>query len=49
MAVVRKSVLVDAVSREQFGRGVNLLKADFAGGVTTQTLGFGGTAVPVST
>jgi len=49
MAVVRKNILLDPVSREQFGRGVNLLKQDFASGVTTADLGFAGTAIPVST
>jgi tyrosinase len=49
MAVVRKNILLDPVSREQFGRGVNLLKQDFASGVTTGDLGFTGTTIPVST
>ena len=49
MAVVRRNILTDAVSRERFSRGVNLLKQDFAAGVTTAKLGFGGNPVPVST
>lgn len=49
MTVVRKNILLDPVSREQFGRGVNLLKQDFASGVTTGDLGFTGTTIPVST
>lgn len=49
MAVVRPNILGDAAARQKFAEGVNLLKQDFAGGVTTQTLGFGGTAFPVST
>ena len=49
MAVVRKNILLDPASREQFGRGVNLLKQDFASGVTTGDLGFTGTTIPVST
>ena len=49
VAVVRPNILENDAARQKFGQGVNLLKRDFAGGVTTQTLGFGGTAFPVST
>jgi len=48
MAVVRRNILTDAVSMQKFSEGINLLKKDFSAGVTTQTLGFGGPAFPVS-
>jgi tyrosinase len=49
MVVIRADILSDAAARQKFGQGVNLLKQDFASGVTTQTLGFSGPAFPVST
>jgi tyrosinase len=49
MGVIRPNVLIDDTARQKFGQGVNLLKQDFAAGVTTQTLGFNGPAFPVST
>jgi tyrosinase len=48
MAITRRNILLNPVDRENFGRGVNLLKWDFSAGVTTQTLGFAGTPIPVS-
>jgi tyrosinase len=49
MAVVRKNIISDQASRDMFCLGVNLLKQDFASGVTTADLGFTGTNFPVST
>ena len=49
MAVVRHDILTDAATRKAFGIGVNRLKQDHAAGITTQTLGFSGQPVPVST
>jgi tyrosinase len=49
MAVTRPDILEDDTARQMFGQGVNLLKQEVTGGVTTQSLGFGGTAFPVST
>jgi tyrosinase len=48
VAVIRHNILTDASSRQNFSLGVNRLKQDFSAGITTQTLGFGGTPVPVS-
>src|SRR5438552_828245 len=48
MAVVRHNILSDTNSAQKFALGVNRLKQDFSGGVTTQTLGFGGEPIPVS-
>lgn len=48
MAVVRRNILTDSASLQSFAEGVNLLKEDFSAGVTTQTLGFGGTPIPIS-
>ncbi|MGH8902560.1 MAG: tyrosinase family protein [Egibacteraceae bacterium] len=49
MAVVRHNILKDTTCMAQFAQGVNLLKQDFSGGVTTASLGFPGPAMPVST
>src|SRR5206468_3126975 len=49
VAVVRPNIVTDATSRQSLGQGVNALKQDFAAGITTQTLGFDGDPVPVST
>jgi tyrosinase len=49
MAVIRPNIIADETARQRFGQGVNLLKHDFASGVTTQTLGFSGPPFPVST
>jgi tyrosinase len=49
MAVTRSNIMTNAVARQKFCAGVNLLKQDFAAGITTGTLGFDGTAFPVST
>ena len=48
VAVVRRNILADAAPLQGFAEGVNLLKEDFSAGVTTQTLGFGGTPIPIS-
>jgi transposase-like protein len=48
MAIARRNILLNPVDRDKFVRGVNLLKQDFSAGVTTQTLGFAGTPIPVS-
>jgi tyrosinase len=48
VAVVRRNILTDATSHQNFAVGVNRLKQDFSAGITTQTLGFGGTPIPVS-
>ena len=48
MAVVRHNIVTDSAARQAFGEGINRLKQDHSAGVTTQTLGFGGTPVPVS-
>lgn len=48
MAVVRRNILADADVQRRFAAGVNRLKQDFSAGVTTATLGFGGTPRPVS-
>jgi tyrosinase len=49
MAVTRANILTDDTARQTFTQGVNLLKQDFASGVTTGDLGFAGTNFPVST
>ncbi len=49
MTVTRSNIVTDDIARQKFGQGVNLLKQDFAAGVTTQTLGFNGPPFPVST
>jgi tyrosinase len=49
MTVTRFNIVTNDLSRQKFGQGVNLLKQDFAAGITTQTLGFGGQPFPVST
>jgi len=49
MAVTRSNVLTSDAARQKYGDGVNLLKQDFAAGITTQTLGFQGPPFPVST
>ena len=48
VAVVRRNILADSAPLHGFAEGVNLLKEDFSAGVTTQTLGFGGTPIPIS-
>lgn len=48
MTVVRRNILTDPPSLQGFAEGVNRLKEDFSSGVTTQTLGFGGSPIPVS-
>jgi tyrosinase len=48
MAVVRHNIVTHAPSRQKFALGVNRLKQDFSGGVTTSTMGFGGDPIPVS-
>jgi tyrosinase len=48
VAVVRRNILADSAPLQGFAEGVNLLKEDFSAGVTTQTLGFGGTPIPIS-
>lgn len=49
MTVTRSNIVTDDIARQKFGQGVNLLKQDFAAGITTQTLGFNGPPFPVST
>jgi len=48
MAVTRPNLLTDAVARQKYAQGVNLLKAEFTG-PTTASLGIPGSAKPVST
>jgi tyrosinase len=48
MGLIRRNILTDAPTRQTFALGVNRLKQDFSAGVTTQTLGFGGTPLPVN-
>ncbi|MGH8885249.1 MAG: tyrosinase family protein [Egibacteraceae bacterium] len=49
MAVVRHNILKDTTSREQFIKGVNLLKREFPPGITTEVLQFPPPSIPVST
>ena len=48
MAVTRSNLLTDAMARQKYARGVNLLKAEFTGPKTTD-LGIPGPMQPVST
>jgi tyrosinase len=48
MAVVRRNILADATVLGNFAEGVNRLKEDYSAGVTTQTMGLGGTPIRVS-
>ncbi|MDK2741382.1 MAG: tyrosinase family protein [Nitrospira sp.] len=48
MAVTRPNLLTNAVARQQYARGVNLLKQEFPG-PTTSSLGIPGPSTPVST
>ena len=49
MARIRRNILTDASSREEFCRGINLLKREFDAKVTTNSLGLPGIDLPVST
>lgn len=48
MALIRRNILADATVLQNFTEGINRLKEDHSAGVTTQTMGFGGTPIPVS-
>ena len=48
MAITRSNILTNPTARQQYARGVNLLKNEFTGPTTT-SLGISGPSRPVST